>query len=97
MTVRSESCECGSDPSCAIVARVREVISELGPIQLGRFLRSDFDDVHAFASDRRPGNIGSIRVLEKAGFRREGHLRDSVIIRGERQDSLVFGKLVTEC
>lgn len=44
----------------------------------------------------RPGNIASIRVLEKAGLRREGLLRGAVVIRGERQDSLVFGRLVTD-
>lgn len=173
---------------------MREIIRDLGPIQLGRFLRSDFNDVHAFASDIRAcryqawgpntpedtedfldgalnpdagdrqlavlrdgkvigsarvwttstsdqngeigytlhpdewghgfgslvaqalvqiaftemglqrvaavcrlGNVASIRVLEKAGLRREGCLRGAVVvIRGERQDSLVFGVLVTD-
>ncbi|OZF26168.1 GNAT family protein [Rhodococcus sp. 14-2483-1-2] len=44
------------------------------------------------AATCRPENIGSARVLEKSGFRREGHLRDAVVIRGIRQDSLVFGQ-----
>ena len=30
---------------------MREIIADLGPISLGRFVPSDFDDVHAFASD----------------------------------------------
>ena len=178
----------------ARLTEVREIVKELGPIQLGPFVQADLDDVHAFASDPavcrfqpwgpnttadtqaflddalraggegrrqlavlhagrvigsaavwttsaadktgelgytlhqafwgrgyatlvaeelvrvgfdglglerlaatcRPGNIGSIRVLEKARFRREGHLRGAVVVRGHRQDSLVFGRLVTD-
>lgn len=30
---------------------MRELIADLGPISLGRFVPSDFDDVHAFAAD----------------------------------------------
>ncbi len=43
-----------------------------------------------------PGNVGSIRVLEKAGLRREGLLRGHVLVRGERRDSLLFARLVTD-
>ena len=182
-----------SEESCATVTRVRQILSELGPVALGPFRRADFDDIHAFASDPkvcrhqpwgpntpedtdtfldhvlsaddeqrqlavlseervigtaaiwttstrdrvgeigyllhpeywgrgyatliaaelvrlafqdlglervaascRPENIASIRVLEKVGFQREGHLRGAVLIRGERQDSLVFGQLATD-
>lgn len=43
-----------------------------------------------------PDNVGSVRVLEKAGLRREGLLRGHVLVRGQRRDSLLFGCLVTD-
>jgi RimJ/RimL family protein N-acetyltransferase len=39
----------------------------------------------------RPDNIGSIRVLEKAGLRLEGRFREHRFIRGRWRDSLVYG------
>ena len=41
-------------------------------------------------------NVGSQRVLEKSGFRREGILRDAVIKRGEVRDMHLFGRLRDE-
>lgn len=38
-------------------------------------------------------NIGSMRVLEKCGFVREGVLRDSAIREGKWQDEMVYGIL----
>lgn len=43
-----------------------------------------------------PQNVRSARVAERLGYRFEGHLRANVIDRGERRDTLVFGKLVGE-
>jgi RimJ/RimL family protein N-acetyltransferase len=45
-----------------------------------------------------PDNIASQRVAERCGFRREGRLRSSTIIRdtGERRDALVYGLLPDE-
>jgi RimJ/RimL family protein N-acetyltransferase len=42
-----------------------------------------------------PDNIASQRVAERCGFRQEGCLRSSMIIRqtGERRDALVYGLL----
>jgi RimJ/RimL family protein N-acetyltransferase len=42
-----------------------------------------------------PENVASQRVAERCGFRREGRLRSSTIIRhtGERRDALVYGLL----
>ena len=37
-----------------------------------------------------PDNISSERVLEKAGFRREGHLRSYLVYERERADALVY-------
>ena len=35
-------------------------------------------------------NVGSARVLEKAGMRMEGRLRDHVLLRGRWRDSLLY-------
>ena len=45
-----------------------------------------------------PENVASQRVAEQCGFRREGCLRSSTIIRqtGERRDALVYGLLQGE-
>lgn len=43
-----------------------------------------------------PDNVGSVRVLEKAGLHREGLLRGHQLVRGARRDSLVFGVLATD-
>ena len=40
-----------------------------------------------------PSNAASIRVLEKAGFRREGLAREYLKINGEWQDHVLFGSL----
>ena len=43
-----------------------------------------------------PDNVGSVRVLERAGLRQEGMIRGHVRLRGTRRDSLLFGRLVTD-
>jgi [ribosomal protein S5]-alanine N-acetyltransferase len=40
-----------------------------------------------------PDNIASQRVLEKAGFRREGHLRSYLAFEGRRADALIYSLL----
>jgi [ribosomal protein S5]-alanine N-acetyltransferase len=47
--------------------------------------------LHRITATCDPGNTGSVRVLEKAGLTREGHLRDHLLIRGEWRDRLLFG------
>lgn len=39
------------------------------------------------------GNNGSQRVLEKVGFRKEGHSKDAVFKNGQFQDELIFAIL----
>lgn len=41
-----------------------------------------------------PSNTGSIRVLEKAGFQREGLSRENIEINGKRESHLIFSRLV---
>lgn len=43
-----------------------------------------------------PRNIGSMRVLEKAGFQREGIARKLLEINGEREDHVLFAMLAED-
>ena len=49
--------------------------------------------IHAIVE---PENIASARVLEKAGMRREGHLRDHRYAKGDWRDSLLYAILEGE-
>jgi RimJ/RimL family protein N-acetyltransferase len=40
-----------------------------------------------------PDNVGSRRVAEKVGFRREGLLRSFVLIKGTRRDAVMYSLL----
>jgi len=42
------------------------------------------------------GNEASMRVLEKAGFEREGRLREAYRVEGERVDATIYGLLADE-
>jgi [ribosomal protein S5]-alanine N-acetyltransferase len=61
-------------------------------------LRLGFNDLglERLAATCDPQNGASIRVLEKAGLMREGHLRGHVVARGHRRDSLLFGCLASD-
>jgi ribosomal-protein-alanine N-acetyltransferase len=52
------------------------------------FLSKDVARIQAFTDVR---NKGSQRVLEKAGFKREGTLRKAGFVRGQRADAYVYG------
>jgi RimJ/RimL family protein N-acetyltransferase len=43
-----------------------------------------------------PDNLPSRRVAERAGFTFEAHLRSHQVFRGERRDTLVFGRVLPE-
>ena len=57
-----------------------------------------FDDfgMHKIEADVDPRNVGSISLLERFGFVREGLLRERYQIGGEIQDSLMFGLIKHE-
>jgi ribosomal-protein-alanine N-acetyltransferase len=40
-----------------------------------------------------PGNVASIRLLEKTGFVREGYAREYLCINGLWQDHLLYARL----
>lgn len=44
-------------------------------------------------ADVDPRNLSSIQLLERLGFRREGHLRERWIIGGEVMDTALYGLL----
>jgi len=50
-------------------------------------------DVHRLQADADPRNPGSLRVLEKLGFEREGILRERYFQLGERQDAVLLSLL----
>jgi RimJ/RimL family protein N-acetyltransferase len=49
--------------------------------------------LHRITATCDPENTGSVRVLEKIGMSREGHLRDHFLIRGAWRDRLLYAKL----
>lgn len=57
-----------------------------------------FEDLrlHRLEADADPRNTASLRLLERAGFRREGLLRERYVQAGELQDAVVFGLLAHE-
>jgi ribosomal-protein-alanine N-acetyltransferase len=52
--------------------------------------------LHRVQANIMPGNIASIRVAEKTGFRKEGLAQRYLLIDGKWQDHLMFAKVVDE-
>ena len=52
--------------------------------------------LHRLEADVDPRNASSIRVLERAGFAREGRQRERYLLNGEAQDALLYGLLERE-
>jgi [ribosomal protein S5]-alanine N-acetyltransferase len=52
--------------------------------------------LHRIWADCDPANIASVRVLEKLGMRREGHLTENAWIKGAWVDSLIYAILDRE-
>jgi aminoglycoside 6'-N-acetyltransferase len=64
--------------------------------ETARILLSYLFDVrgkHRVTAGCDPRNVASIRVLERVGMRREGHLRQSFWMNGEWADDLLFAIL----
>jgi [ribosomal protein S5]-alanine N-acetyltransferase len=53
-------------------------------------------DLHRIEADVDPRNARSIGLLERAGFQREGYLRERYRVAGEVQDALIYGLLRPE-
>jgi [ribosomal protein S5]-alanine N-acetyltransferase len=58
-------------------------------------LRYGFDelDLHKISATCDPDNVASARILEKIGMRREGLLKEHLLIRGEWRDRLLWAAL----
>src|SRR3954451_12216810 len=52
--------------------------------------------LHRVWADCDPANVGSYRVMEKLGMRREAHLRENYWIKGGWTDSLIYAILARE-
>jgi RimJ/RimL family protein N-acetyltransferase len=52
--------------------------------------------LHRLEADIDPRNAGSIRSVERLGFKREGLLKERYFVAGEIQDSLIYGLLAPE-
>lgn len=52
--------------------------------------------LHRIEADADPRNVRSLRVLERAGFQREGLARERYRVGGEIQDSVLLGLLRTD-
>jgi RimJ/RimL family protein N-acetyltransferase len=52
--------------------------------------------LHRILAEADPRNVGSWRVMEKAGMRREGHLRENFLLDGSWCDSYLYAILDRE-
>lgn len=52
--------------------------------------------LHRLEADIDPRNFASIRLVERLGFKREGHLRERYFVADEIQDSLIYGLLAPD-
>lgn len=52
--------------------------------------------VHRLEATCHPDNQASARVLEKAGLRLEGRMRDHLLARGQWRDSLLFAEILED-
>lgn len=65
---------------------------------LRAFISNGFSalSLHRIWADIDPRNDSSIRLVERLGFTREGHLRENYFLKGEWCDTLIYGLLETE-
>ena len=63
---------------------------------LARDLAFDHLGVHRLWAVCDPDNPGSATVLRKIGMQREGVMRDDLVVRGVRRDSVLFAMVVTD-
>jgi RimJ/RimL family protein N-acetyltransferase len=63
-----------------------------------RLLRLAFEGMalHRVVARCDARNIASYRVMERAGMRREAHLRENEFVKGEWTDELIYAMLATE-
>lgn len=52
--------------------------------------------LHRVEADIDPRNTGSLRLVERLGFKKEGHLRERYFVAGDIQDSVIYGLLAPD-
>src|SRR5262245_21830836 len=52
--------------------------------------------LHRVEADIDPRNAASLRLVERLGFTREGHLRERYFVAGDIQDSVIYGLLAPD-
>lgn len=50
-------------------------------------------NLNRIEADTNPRNLASVKSLERLGFKKEGHLRERWIVKGEASDSSFYGLL----
>lgn len=65
---------------------------------VGAIIRFAFQELklHRLEAATMPANLGSIRVLERNGFEREGYARQFLKINGVWEDHLLFARVATD-
>jgi ribosomal-protein-alanine N-acetyltransferase len=65
---------------------------------LSILLKFGFEDLELkrIEAQTDPSNIGCIKVLEKTGFKKEGHLRQNFFANGKIFDTLIYSQLKNE-
>ena len=53
-------------------------------------------ELHRVEADVDPGNVNSLRLLERLGFQREGYMRERWLEEGGPKDTVFFGLLARE-
>jgi ribosomal-protein-alanine N-acetyltransferase len=65
---------------------------------LKRMIEFGFNDLclHSIEANVNPGNISSIKLLERAGFKQEAYFRENYLFDGKYYDSLIYSLLETD-
>jgi RimJ/RimL family protein N-acetyltransferase len=87
---------CRAEVGFAVARRLwgRRIVSRALPA----LMRHAFEtlDLHRLEADVDPENTASLRVLERNGFRREGHIRERYTQDGRWHDAVLLGLLRRE-
>lgn len=65
---------------------------------LKRMIEFGFKDLqlHSIEANVNPNNISSIKLLEKAGFKREAYFRENFLFNGKYFDSAIYSLIETD-
>ena len=66
-------------------------LHDIEPIAVAAYI-----EAHPGSAPTVKQHLAAIRMLEKLGFQREGHLRERWLVNDEKQDALLYGLLQRE-